>query len=185
MQIRGRGCRFLLFITLFWTALPANADTLEAWRKTSDVTAVSLGVAAFGLGLVEQDREGFLQGAKAATTTFLTVEGLKRLVSKERPDQSDKRSFPSGHTALAFAAAGYIDRRYGTQRPLLAPLAYGLATTTALSRVKAEKHFAADVLAGALIGWTFASIFTTSKNASNHLTLDEKGNINLVYEKKF
>lgn len=37
---------------------------------------------------------------------------LKKVVKEERPDHSDNKSFPSGHAAMAFAAARSIDKEF-------------------------------------------------------------------------
>ncbi len=62
------------------------------------------------------------------------------------------RSFPSGHTQTAFATAGYLSFLY----PVLAPMLLALAALVGLSRIALGVHFPLDVLAGALIGFSFA-----------------------------
>lgn len=72
----------------------------------------------------------------------LAVNLLKKAVGKERPDHSDNRSWPSGHTANAFAAvSGW---KFGISIPL--------AEATAYFRTAANKHDLVDVLSGAAIG---------------------------------
>ena len=41
---------------------------------------------------------------------FVGKTALKAVVNEERPDHSDNKSFPSGHAAVAFAAARSIDK---------------------------------------------------------------------------
>lgn len=60
-------------------------------------------------------------------------------------------SFPSGHSATAFALASSISVFYDDPLYLAIPL-YSIAGLTAWQRVFAQKHWPSDVLAGALIG---------------------------------
>ncbi len=69
-------------------------------------------------------------------------------------------SFPSGHTAIAWASSMTAVGVLAARRPDLPPrvhflngaLAGGLATVTSLLRVDAQAHFPTDVAAGAAIG---------------------------------
>jgi membrane-associated phospholipid phosphatase len=95
----------------------------------------------------------------AAGLAGITVTLLKGVFDRERPPLADpgldpvgtvpaSASFPSGHSATAFAAAvavGILYPRFRT--PLLA-----LAATVAISRVYLGVHFATDVLVGSLLG---------------------------------
>src|SRR5690348_2087837 len=67
------------------------------------------------------------------------------------PFSSNPGSFPSGHSAMAFAAASVLSRRY--HRHGWVPwVAYGAATFIALTRIPDRAHFASDVFAGAALG---------------------------------
>jgi membrane-associated phospholipid phosphatase len=60
-------------------------------------------------------------------------------------------SFPSGHTAAAFAVATVFAERYRRHR--WAPwVAYGLAGAIGFSRVSSQAHFPSDVFLGAALG---------------------------------
>jgi hypothetical protein len=69
---------------------------------------------------------------------------------------SDWRSFPSGHTTTAFAAAAAVTDETSLWWPrstwVVGPLMYGGATLVGLSRMYHNRHWASDVAVGALIG---------------------------------
>ena len=74
---------------------------------------------------------------------------------------SDRQSFPSGHTTTAFAVASSITsetrRLHPTYVKFVAPVLYGGATLVGLSRMYHNKHWASDVVLGAGIG-TFSGL---------------------------
>lgn len=81
-----------------------------------------------------------------------TVQGLKHIVKSERPDMTDNRSFPSGHTAWAYLGAGIIDYEAGWRSPLYSIGAYSLASAIGAQRILSHRHHPVDVMAGAVIG---------------------------------
>jgi undecaprenyl-diphosphatase len=102
----------------------------------------------------------------AAATTGATIlsQGLKRSLTRARPDVAiagfeplaenpDRFSFPSGHTAAAFAVAV----AFAGEPAGLGPLALLLATGIGLSRVYLGAHYPLDVAAGGVLG-VFAGI---------------------------
>ncbi|WP_138993425.1 phosphatase PAP2 family protein [Larkinella sp. C7] len=80
------------------------------------------------------------------------TEVFKRTINSTRPDGSDRRSFPSGHTAVAFTGAELLHQAYQHKSPWISIAGYAMASATAVLRVANEKHHWADVLAGAGIG---------------------------------
>ena len=74
--------------------------------------------------------------------------GIKLAARRTRPDGT-AYSFPSGHTASAFATATVLQRNLGWK--FGAP-AYALATYVAASRVQTKRHFLSDVTLGASLG---------------------------------
>ncbi len=100
-------------------------------------------------------------GAAAVATgvASLVVHWLKLAFDRDRPPVEDPAlgslvaipgnpSFPSGHSATAFAAATAV----AILCPRMRPWALGIAAAVALSRVYLRVHFPLDVLAGGLIG---------------------------------
>ena len=80
------------------------------------------------------------------------VFGLKKLTHQLRPDNSGYNSFPSGHTAQAFAAATFLSKEYKTRFKWIPYLAYGIATSVGVLRMANNKHYISDVLVGAGLG---------------------------------
>lgn len=147
--------------------LPLNAYAEESYftpssaqkgiRTSTDVVAVALPAAALAVTLIEHDWTGLKEGVFTATATAGATLILKYSIKENRPDFSNTHSFPSGHSAVTFAAATYIGRRYGWKWSIPA---YALSTYTAWGRVYGKKHHWWDVAAGAAIGAASAMIFT-------------------------
>lgn len=104
-----------------------------------------------GAGVLEKDPDWIRAGSEMGRSMLYTgvaVTALKVAVRRTRPN-GGAYSFPSGHTAIAFAVAPVLARRFGLAAALPA---YALATSTALGRMEDRKHFLSDVVVGAGIG---------------------------------
>ncbi|WEK35743.1 MAG: phosphatase PAP2 family protein [Candidatus Pseudobacter hemicellulosilyticus] len=77
---------------------------------------------------------------------------LKTATHQLRPDNSTFNSFPSGHTAQAFAAATFLSEEYKGRYPWMPYAAYGIASTVGALRMANNRHYISDVLAGAGLG---------------------------------
>ena len=77
---------------------------------------------------------------------------LKRIIHERRPDGTDNRSFPSGHTSIAFCGATSLMHEYYKVSPWIGVAGYAVATTVAVDRVRRNRHHWGDVVAGAAIG---------------------------------
>ncbi|WP_080903470.1 phosphatase PAP2 family protein [Parabacteroides sp. Marseille-P3160] len=137
-------------------------------RTSGDITAALIPAACLVTTLALEDYEGLKQGAIAGVTTLGLSYALKYLVKKERPDHSDRHSFPSSHSSVSFAGATFLQRRYGWQWGVPA---YVVASYTAWSRVYGKKHDVWDVGAGALLGVGCAYLFTTPYLKNRNLSL--------------
>ena len=111
--------RILTLIFILFVCLSGKAQEVEisgsrkAVRTSGDVLAFVTPVASLTTVLVLQDWKGLKQGALAGVSTIGMTYALKYLIKKERPDGSDKHSFPSMHTSVSFTGAAFIQRRYG------------------------------------------------------------------------
>lgn len=90
-----------------------------------------------------------LSGVLAAGAVY----GLKSWTHELRPDGSSYNSFPSGHTAAAFASAAWLDKEYGRRYPWVVLGGYLLAGGTGALRVYNNRHWLGDVIAGAAFGY--------------------------------
>jgi membrane-associated phospholipid phosphatase len=135
----------------------ANAGGVQTWGHVSDALAVGLPLLAAGTAFGKGDSQGVKELTYSLGATLAATTALKSLIHEQRPDGSGNDSFPSGHTAIAFAAARFIDKRYA---PEASPYLYAAAGLTALARVKADKHFTKDVVVGAALGYASAEYFT-------------------------
>jgi len=160
MGIRRKLTSVVLCASLGALSSPSlvSGDTTDDLEDVGDVLQLAIPLAALGITYAKDDKEGRQQLAKGVGTTFLTVQSLKFLVEKWRPNYSADNSFPSGHTAAAFSGAAFLQTRYGSSYGVPA---YLLASFVGYTRVRAEKHFSDDVLAGASIAmlsnWLYAT----------------------------
>ena len=124
---------------------------------STDVIAIAMPAATLAGVLILQDWQGLKQAAFTAVTAGGLTLILKYSIKEWRPDYSNHHSFPSMHSATAFATAAFLQRRYGWK---FGGPAYALATYTAVGRVLAKKHHWWDCVAGAAIGAGSAYIYT-------------------------
>jgi membrane-associated phospholipid phosphatase len=161
---------------LLLVSLSANASSSDNWETFSDVGAYGLVGVALALPAYKEDWEGFKQAGYSIVTASIVGLAGKSLIDSERPDKSGNDSFPSNHTANAFAAATTLNLRYGWKFGLPA---YGIATLVGVGRVQADKHYWKDVLAGALIGslagWVFTDPFDDSVQVVPWAGVNEAG----------
>ncbi|MBN9380621.1 MAG: phosphatase PAP2 family protein [Chitinophagaceae bacterium] len=84
--------------------------------------------------------------------TNSAVFALKGQTRVLRPDGSAYNSFPSGHTAVAFANAEFMRLEYKDVSPWYGVAGYAAATATGVLRMYNNKHWLNDVVAGAGFG---------------------------------
>ncbi len=125
-----------------------------------DALEIILPAVTLASAIAQRDYEGAKQFGVGLMVTLGSNYVLKESISKERPDGRDDDSFPSTHTAVSFHAAGYVHERYGLKWAL--PV-YATAAWVGYSRVYDDRHDEQDVLAGALIGYAVARLFTTTR----------------------
>jgi membrane-associated phospholipid phosphatase len=129
----------------------------ENIEKYGDIIQILIPTIGYGTTLYLDDKEGKKQFYKSFFSTFGTTHLLKRTVQKQRPNNGNNESFPSGHTSASFQGATFIHKRYGLKYAIPA---YIGATFVGWSRIYSEKHYTSDVIAGAIIGSSFSYYFT-------------------------
>lgn len=150
------------------SVVPSAADAgHRGWGTASSVGRDALVAAALGVPAVQGDWHGALQAGGSIVAAGGTTWVLKELVHERRPDRSDDRSFPSGHTSASFAAAATLEKRYGWRAGLPA---LAVASFVGFARVQADKHYVHDVLAGALIGGASGFLLTSRHDDRVRLT---------------
>ena len=145
------------FDQTFNVRLRSHYDTVNASfaagkyvGNTPEQVALSLGTYAFGR-IFDQPKVSHLgmDLLQAQILTEMLVEPIKLATHRERPDGSNRMSFPSGHAAITFAGATVIERHLGWRKALLG---YAIASYVASSRLHDNRHYVSDVVFGAAVG---------------------------------
>lgn len=145
---------------LIATALVQGTAHAQSWHGVSNGLALGLPALAAYNTYQHRDADGAKQLTWALAGTLASTLALKSQIHAMRPDGSGNDSMPSGHTAMAFAAARFAHVRYGDSANPWA--LYGAATLTGLARVRANQHHWRDVFAGAALGYAWGT-FASSK----------------------
>ncbi|PZP48884.1 MAG: PA-phosphatase [Pseudopedobacter saltans] len=163
------------------TANEVNEDhpkktSLDNYTQYAPIAMV-YGANWLGLKGKHNFKERTLLLATTGLITLALVEPTKHFVKEERPDGSNSYSFPSGHSATAFATATFQYMEYKDENKWFALAGYPLAVFTGVYRVINNKHYIGDVAAGAGIGilsaqmayWLFPTVnkLFSKKKTSN------------------
>ncbi len=157
----GRPSRlFEIDAALLWSFRRFEKPELTAAARalTRSGDAVSWAIAGLVMIGVGAGRQALLLGTSALFAT-LVVQVMKRSIRRTRPDRilvgfvaladnPDSFSFPSGHTATAFAVA----TAFLGEPTMLVPMLWLHAPSVAASRCYLGAHYPLDVLAGAIVG---------------------------------
>lgn len=136
----------------------------EVWEErdhqhfgADDFTFAAPVIAVYALNLAGvKGKHNFVDRTALYGMSYLigssVVGAVKRMSGVVRPDSSNFKSFPSGHTAQAFIAAEFMRQEYKDKSPWYGFAAYAIAAGTGYLRMYNNKHWFNDVLAGAGVG---------------------------------
>lgn len=152
-----------VYLAIARTPTPALDRVLRHLSDSANKSKLWVGVAA-GLAVLggRRGRRAALGGLlSVGTASFVANVLVKPVAERSRPDREggevpayrhvrmpESRSFPSGHSASAFAFATGVSQ----ELPILAAPMYGLAAAVAYSRTHTGVHFPGDVVMGSLLG---------------------------------
>ena len=118
-------------------------------------------VAGYAM-LINNPQHSFWKYTEKVVLAEVIMNGLvystKNITKVPRPDTGAPTSFPSGHTAQAFAGATIFSDEFAQHNTLLAISAYASASAVGVLRVLNNRHWASDVIAGAGFGILSAKI---------------------------
>lgn len=128
---------------------------------------LGLSTVLYGSGEAFKDdglRKTGLLSLESFCISGIIVNGIKYMLARARPLSAEghisihwfsfknsQHSFPSGHSASAFAVAAVIAGQ--SDHFLVEAASYGVASLVALSRVNNDEHWFSDVVAGSIIGY--------------------------------
>lgn len=159
-------------------------------RTTAAPGAFIIGTTMYATGrLVKNDHLASLglHGTEALLLGEFAGGVIKGVIGRQRPYVTPQnshsfgflrgfaggdqyRSFPSGHSLAAFAAAAAVSSEtadwWPNTRWIIGPAMFGGATLTAVSRMYDNKHWASDVIVGAGLG-TFAGLKVVRYNTAH------------------
>ena len=141
------------------TTTPTVDVALSRVSNAANYSGLWLGTATLLSLAGRRSRRAAGLGVAAIGVTSAVVNlGIKPVLARKRPLREDaarqtvmmprSHSFPSGHSASAFAFSSAV----GAEIPQLATPLRLMATTVAYSRLHNGVHYMGDVIAGALIG---------------------------------
>ncbi|KAA5536475.1 phosphatase PAP2 family protein [Taibaiella lutea] len=144
----------------------SDPATQMYWIRTSNsvyYVAPTFTMGSLGYGLLFKDKVAIHNGVESAMSVGICLAlsgGIKTLVNRPRPYQSnpeintltysDGKSFPSGHTTLAFATATTLALEY--KKWYITIPAFVWAGSVGYSRMRLGRHYPTDVACGAAVG---------------------------------
>lgn len=153
-------CMMVLLLSVLMTDVHAqqkHSDVIDDYLQYAPYASV-LTLKACGV----KSRDDWSKLAATTVASWVASAGvgwvLKHSVKETRPDYTDQKSFPSGHTIIAFAGATALHKEFGKVSPWISVAGYSVATYVAVDRVVKKRHYWYDVAAGACIGFAATEV---------------------------
>jgi membrane-associated phospholipid phosphatase len=163
------------------------------WKFTTGSTyyiSAVIPVSLLAAGLIEKDpglKRKSYEIFGAITIDLIITEVLKYSINRPRPGDKypteifpykegvHNRSFPSGHTSLAFSTATSLFIQY--KKWYIVVPAFLWAGSVGYSRIYLGVHYFSDVMAGAALGvgsaylshWVFKKVFTKKQQKKKYV----------------
>ncbi|MFI5152872.1 MAG: phosphatase PAP2 family protein [Chitinophagales bacterium] len=145
---------------------PSNPSS-DYWKATSvsaNVVAVAAPVYLIITGVAKHDaaiKKGALELVLSQVISIAITETMKVTINRSRPAETypelifpymdySGRSFPSGHTSIAFATAASLSIQF--KKWYIVVPSFLWAASVGYSRMYLGVHYPSDVLAGAVVG---------------------------------
>jgi membrane-associated phospholipid phosphatase len=136
---------------LIWNKYPHKTVTIDNYLQFAPAIVV-YGLNTVGIhgehNFLDRTMIYLLSNVIMNTTVFT----IKNISHEQRPNGDGYLSFPSGHTAEAFASADFLMQEYKNVSVWYGIGGYAVATSVAYLRMYNNKHWFSDVVAGAGIG---------------------------------
>ncbi|PAF51023.1 phosphatase PAP2 family protein [Helicobacter sp. 13S00477-4] len=187
--------KFMIIFLFIGLMTQLQARKKDAFEIYGDIFQFLPAMAAV-YSLTQKDYKGLGQLAIGTGSTLALTYAIKYSfvgISRnhpnwakisQRPNHGSYDGFPSGHTAAAFSAAGFMQRRYGWKWGVPTTL---LATLVGISRITAQRHTVTQVISGAIIGYGLSYLVTSrlDKNLNIDINLDNEEISKGVYQNTY
>ncbi len=170
-------------------------DAQDISDDLSDLAKVNLLATIFFVPTSDDDGFSKLKGLAVSSAALSVNSGVTGFIKKEsnrlRPDASNRKSFPSGHTSGASTAASvshhvieHMNQLTPQQREFWQVSSYTIAGLTGWARIEGDKHYPSDVLAGYALGY-FIGTFMSEAFIGSTDELDVQVSVNVLPGKQW
>lgn len=173
----------------------SRQDLVDELTRINETPLMLAALATYGVGRVAGSHttaDVGLHTLEALVLTTAVSQVVRGVFGRVRPRVSledpyafrpgtgftgfETRSFPSLHTAAAFATATALVGEIRVRRPaavkVAAPLLYTAAVVPGLTRVYLDQHWASDIVAGAFVGALLGSRVVSYAHSHRRSRLD-------------